>query len=90
MANLSEWLKESETINLEPIPVNSKKTLSEFIDESNSLDPSIPSAEFTPDNRISRELTTRQKAVNKLADIFGQGGVGTSISRKSYSRTIRI
>ena len=82
MANLSEWLKESETINLEPIPVNSKKTLSEFIDESNSLDPSIPSAEFTPDNRISRELTTRQKAVNKLADIFGQGGVGTPYPEK--------
>ena len=37
MANLSEWLKESESINLEPIPVNSKKTLSEFVNESNYL-----------------------------------------------------
>lgn len=82
MANLSEWLKESELITLEPIPVNSKKTLSEFINESNSLDPSIPSAEFTPDNRISRELTTTQKGVNKLADIFGQGGVGTPYPQK--------
>ena len=82
MANLSEWLKESELITLEPIPVNSKKTLSEFINESNSLDPSIPSAEFTPDNRISRELTTTQKGVNKLADIFGQGSVGTPYPQK--------
>jgi len=82
MANLSEWLKESELITLEPIPVNSKKTLSEFINESNTLDPSIPSAEFTPDNRISRELTTTQKGVNKLADIFGQGSVGTPYPQK--------
>ena len=77
MANLSEWLKESESINLEPIPVNSKKTLSEFINESNSLDPSIPSARFeAPDNRISRELTTTQKGLNKLTKILGGGGVG--------------
>ena len=77
MANLSEWLKESESITLEPIPVNSKKTLSEFINESNSLDPSIPSARFeAPDNRISRELTTTQKGLNKLTKILGGGGVG--------------
>ena len=77
MANLSEWLKKSESINLEPIPVNSKKTLSEFINESNSLDPSIPSARFeAPDNRIPRELTTTQKGLNKLTKILGGGGVG--------------
>ena len=74
MANLSEWLNESEAI--------SNKTLSEFLNESNELDPSIPSAEFTPDNRISRELTTTQKGVNKLADILGQGGAGTPYPEK--------
>ena len=70
MANLSEWLKKSESINLEPIPVNSKKTLSEFINESNTLDPSIPSTRFeAPDNRITRELTPTQKGLNKLTKI---------------------
>jgi hypothetical protein len=77
MANLSEWLKESESITLEPIPVNSKKTLSEFINESNTLDPSIPSARFeAPDNRITRELTPTQKGLNKLTKILSGGGVG--------------
>ena len=69
MANLSEWLNESEAI--------SNKTLSEFLNESNELDPSIPTARFeSSDNRITRELTPTQKGLNAITKVLGGGGVG--------------
>jgi len=71
---LAKWLASEE-------PTVNTTELSQWLG-SEEIDPSIPSAEFTPDNRISRELTTRQKAVNKLANIFGQGGVGTPYPEK--------
>ena len=69
MANLSEWLNESEAI--------SNKTLSEFLNESNELDPSIPTARFeSSDNRITRELTPTQKGLNAITKVLGGWGVG--------------
>ena len=71
---LAEWLSSEE-------PTVNTKELSQWL-SNEEIDSSIPSAEFTPDNRISRELTTTQKGVNKLADILGQGGVGTPYPEK--------
>ena len=71
---LAKWLASDNK------EVNTKE-LSQWL-SSEEIDPSIPSAEFTPDNRISRELTTTQKGVNKLADILGQGGVATPYPEK--------
>lgn len=66
---LAQWLASEE-------PTINTTELSQWLN-SEEIDPSIPLAEFTPDNRISRELTTSQKGINKLANIFGQGGVST-------------
>jgi|TARA_R110000824_G_scaffold38370_2_gene117264 hypothetical protein len=66
---LANWLaSEDPTVNT--------NDLSQWLN-SEETDPSIPSARFeAPDNRISRELTTTQKGLNKLTKILGGGGVG--------------
>ena len=77
---LAKWLASDNK------EVNTKE-LSQWLG-SEEIDPSIPSAEFTPDNRISRELTTTQKGVNKLADILGQGGVATPYPEKATAEQL--
>ena len=66
---LAKWLASEE-------PTVNTTELSQWLG-SEEIDPSIPSARFeAPDNRISRELTTTQKGLNKLTKILGGGGVG--------------